>query len=218
MQADTYTVGRLPYRSAWLSDEGTPARYPGPAQRAVGGVAHRGQMRADPDRNPDQVAMDQVRLAERPGYPAAQRVQRVRADPRGQHGERAVAQPGDRVVRPDLRAEPVPDGEQHLVTGVVAVAVADGREPVHVQVQQAHPGAAASSRRQASAAATGQPASAALSRVRSRPRLARPVSGSAAALFSKHFEMTYLNLASSNCIPESTWSSSMLYGREPGAI
>ena len=35
---------RLAYQSAWLSDEGTRARYPGPAQHIVRGVAQGGQV------------------------------------------------------------------------------------------------------------------------------------------------------------------------------
>src|SRR5580704_19550383 len=118
MLADRYTVDRLANQSAVLSNgSGTPSKLPGTpfgrvhgpvglTQRRVCGLAGRGEMNADADRDRDQVPMDEMRLAQRGPDPPGQPVQARGADPGGCDRELVPAQPGHRVLRPDVRAKP----------------------------------------------------------------------------------------------------------------
>src|SRR3984885_12196528 len=145
MLADRYTLGRLANQSAVLSNgSGTPSKLPGTpfgrvhgpvglTQRRVCGLAGRGEVDADADRDRDQVPMDEMRLAQRRPDPPGQPVQSGGVDPGSSDCELVPAQPGHRVLRPDVRAEPMPDGEQGLVARLVTVGVVDLLEPVHVQ-------------------------------------------------------------------------------------
>jgi len=61
-------------------------------------------------------------------------------DSRCAHGKPVASESSDGVLGPHLTAQPVGDGEQDLVTGVVTVAVVDRLEVLEIDIQQANVG------------------------------------------------------------------------------
>jgi hypothetical protein len=57
----------------------------------------------------------------------------------GANGELVTAQPGDRISRSHVVAQPVSSAEKDLVPGIVAVGVVDRLEVVEIDVEHAHP-------------------------------------------------------------------------------